>query len=557
MKTSSTRTRSSIAVVELIEDARNAELCRNLELSQSIFAPIWDDISQDPDLDHFEPKTRADLYRLCGFFLSFYGYSKSLPDFQLRGKDLLTQSIELFDIVDLPDSSAEAQVMLALCYWYSGEIEESEAILSSIEQTFQGNELHPVYLQIKVNRLMAMYWKGQFQPGIEIIEQITTPMEFCRDVRLKTIFHNQAGILFNVLSQYETAIHHLSEAIRFAKRSNNKRFIALNLNNLAFSNKQLGRFDAAHDVLDRAEEIIRETGDFGWLPHMLDTRALIFIDQRKPIEALIQAERSIDLFSRGEDFAGLVDSLWTKCRCLIRLDRLSEALINFAELKDLAAMRIGDSAVTKYADLFASETYCIKDSGLSESVNEFKKFLILKAMRQANSGIVEASKILGLKNHQALSEMLNKQFPEIYEELGIRRRSRRQDAKSERPAAKKISLRDISRIRNSAASRTGMQGVETFYFSAKIMAEFGVSEESIVAVSKAGSMDAGLHIVYSIDNDLFLGKVQRDQFSGLFFVKIDGREALLDELQIIGTPTGYCRLSQADKDEPDFEALAN
>jgi hypothetical protein len=56
--------------------------------------------------------------------------------------------------------------MLALCYWYSGEIEESEAILRTVEQTFEGNELHPVFLQIKVNKLMIMFWKGQFQLGV-------------------------------------------------------------------------------------------------------------------------------------------------------------------------------------------------------------------------------------------------------------------------------------------------------------------------------------------------------------------------------------------------------
>lgn len=554
MKNTSTRIKGT-AVLDLIEEAQNAELCRNLELSQSIFAPVWSDIAEDPDLSQFDPVIRAAFSRLCGFFLSYYGHCKGRMDFQIRGKDLLTQAIDLFDKEDLPERSAEAQVMLALCYWYSGEIEEADAILRSIEQTFKGNELHPVYLQIKVNKLMIMFWKGEFQPGVEIIEQITTPIEFCRDSRLKAMFHNQAGILFNVLSRYESAIVHLNEAIRFARIANNKRFVVSTLNNLAFSNKQLGRFDDAHEVLDRAQQINAEMSDIGWQPHIVDTRALIYLDQGRPADALAATEQAVEMFRQGEDHAGLVDSTWTKCRCLIRLDRLSEALVEFAGLMNIASARIGGSAVEKYTELFASEVYCIRDRSLSESVSGFKKFMILRAMRQANGGIVEASKLLGLKNHQALSEMLNKQFPEIFSELGLRRRSRRQDAKTSKPQVKRPVMRDISRIRpsRSAASRA----YETFYFSSHVMNRFAIDEESIVAVARTDKLEAGLDLLYCLNNEFAVGKLQQDKFSGLFYIAADGREVLVDEMQVIGTPVGYCPLAKADTDEPEFTPLGN
>ncbi|MEP6847234.1 MAG: tetratricopeptide repeat protein [Acidobacteriota bacterium] len=556
MKEASTRLTKDTPVLDLIEEAQNAELCRNLELSQSIFAPIWSDIDHDPEFTHFDPSIRASLFRLCGFFLSFYGHSKGRIDFQLRGKDLLTQAIGLFDEEGLTERSAESQVMLAVCYWYSGEIEEAETILKVIEQTFEGNELHPVYLQIKVNKLMVMFWKGEFQPGIEIIEQIATPMEVCQDNRLKTMFHNQAGILFNVLSRYEAAIYHLDRAVHYARELNNRRFIVSTLNNLAFSNKQLGRFGVAHELLDRAEEINLSLKDFGWMPHVLDTRALVYLDQDKPGDALTQIERAIEMFNKGEDFAGHVDSIWTKCRCLLRMNLLDDALTNFADLQSLAKSRIGESAAKKYSSLFSSEIYCINATSLQDSVRGFKKFMILKAMREANGGIVEASKLLGLKNHQALSEMLNKQFPEIFEELGIKRRSRRQDAKDLKPVVRRSVQRDISRIKASGRLKQQSGSLETFYFSGSIMERFGIGEESLVTVAKPGKLEAGVNLLYTRDGEFFVNDLLKDKLTGLFFFNVDGSEILVDEVQLIGIPTGYCPLSMVDTEQPTFEQLS-
>lgn len=59
-------------LTHLIEEAKNAELCRDIAASRKIFSSFWQDIEVDPDVSGFEAVIQAEFLRLCGFFLSCY-----------------------------------------------------------------------------------------------------------------------------------------------------------------------------------------------------------------------------------------------------------------------------------------------------------------------------------------------------------------------------------------------------------------------------------------------------------------------------------------------------
>lgn len=221
-------------LLQLIEEARNAELCRDIKSLRTILQTVWNDNDHLPTFAEYEPTIRAELLRIYGFFLTSYGWgSQKLKNYQSQGKDLLTNAIEIFQAEGLTDKAAEANVILAFCYWNSGEISECEAILSVVESEFRENQFHPVFLQIRINRLMVHYWKQEFDKGIELIEKISVSMNLCKDLRLKAMFHNQAGIIYRRSHLFENSAFHFSEAIRFARKSNNQRFVATNYNNLS------------------------------------------------------------------------------------------------------------------------------------------------------------------------------------------------------------------------------------------------------------------------------------------------------------------------------------
>ena len=475
-------------VLHLIEDARDAELCRNLAESQRALEPVWPDIERDPDFGHFPPAVNAELLRLAGFFLSFYGKSRNKRAFQMRGKDLLTAAIRIFEEELSHNKAAEAKVMLALCYWYSGEVADCDAILDQVEHEFAGNHLHPVYLQIRVNRLMVLFWNQKYDEAIQIVKNLALSMEVSRDARLITMYHNQAGLVYWKTCRMDKAIFHLNEAVEHATKANNQRFVGLNLNNLAMTYKCLRKFDLAHNYADEANRIFEQLQDTGWIPHVLDTKALIYLDEGLPDMALESIDSALSLFHQGEDFAGLADSLWTKCLCLLKLGRAEEAFTIYGELHCIASQNIGAAVAGQYAKAFADLAYPPKSPPSSSNAIAVPE--PLRKLPTPDIAVIH--------------------FPEHYH-LTF--------ANTRKPAS-----------------------VQTFYCSEKMMRGFGSEEDAIVAVRPADNLAAGVILLYNRDKRYLFGRLEYEELSRLFFVEGRGinEPMLLDDVQIVGVVVGYC-----------------
>jgi len=573
LKTTKEITKPKLAI--LLEGAKNAELCRDIEESRRIFSSFWPDIETDPDVSNFEVIVQAELLRLCGFFLSWLGHSKSKANYQLRGKDLLTKAIEIFEELDHLDKTAEARVMLALCYWYEGEIEECESILQFTEEQFKENHLHPVYLQIRLNRLMTLYWKKDCQKAVEIIEELKIPMELCQDWRLKTMYHNQAGVFYCLLGKYDKAVFNQNEALRFARRIKSSRFIATNLNNLALLYMQMSDFKSAHSHIEEAISLFENLNDTGWIPHALDTKALLLNKENKCEEALETIESAISYFTKGDDYSGLVDAFWTKIQILLQLYRKSDALILFSELATLASQRIGEIAVKKYADLFANLLYAGKNLSLADEVKNYKKQLVSQSLRRNNASVTDTASELGI-SHQSLSDILRNQFPELRDEFGLNNRMRRNSKiiskktetaaknitkKTREPEARKITPVDLSRseIVFENFDLSDNDEIFTFIAPSHILKQFGVIGDAIICVVKQDFHLGQPFVICERENTIYnCGIAAVDDLTGYFYLMREDAEPKpfsSNEFFSIGRVAGFCLLENISDQQVPFKAL--
>jgi len=551
-------------VLHLIEDARNAELCRDTQSLRKILQTVWN-VEELPNFNNYDEVIKAELLRLCGVYFTFYGFAGNFKDYQIKGKDLLTNAIEIFEANKVSDKAAEAKINLAFCYWNLGEISECETILDIVEVEFDKNLLHPVYLQVCINRLLICFWKQDFESGMKIIEEINEPMQFCTDVRLQAMFHNQAGIFYRASKQYDKAVFHLNEAIRFAKKANNRFFLAINLNNLAYLYKEMNDFRKAFDCICKSIDEAKRINYQGFLPHALDTKALIYLDWNKSEKALDTINQSIEFFKEGEDCRGLTDALWTKVRCLIHLERPEEAFITFIELGQIALEKIGEVAVKKFAKNLTEEVYALKHLALADEVAEFKKARVSAALIQANGKISEAAKILRLKSHQALSDILNKQFPELLGELGFKRRARRTLERQSKTininSNEILQEREISRLiltdKNfSFDFNVEAEQFETYYFDKYLMQQFGIEAGAIVAVVPVKELKAGMLVLVSSEYGFSVGKTEHDGWAGIYFISDEQNNPIpLDDKNVIGEPIGFCLFSEADNKYIQFSRL--
>jgi tetratricopeptide (TPR) repeat protein len=557
-------------VLQLIEEARNAELCRDIDSMQTVAKVFWEDFDCAPDLNGYEKPIRAELLRIAGVFLSFYGYARNKKDYQIRGKDLLTDAIELFEAENLQDKAAEAKVMLAHCYWNTGEIEESEALLEMVEAEFGENLTHPIYLKICINRLLTLIWKKDFDAALEIIEIISASIADCGDLRLDVKFHTEAGIFYRLTKKYEQAVFHYNEAIRKAEKIGSPISAALVLNNLAFLHKEIKRYAQAIIYVNLAIKTAGEINSRGWLAHFLDTKSLIFLDSGHPDPAYKTICEAIEIFREGEDAAGLVDALWTQVRCLLRLKQKQEALTVFGELQEIARTRIGEAAAQKFACSLSDEIYILQGLPLTDEVQRFKKERVRAALIQAKGKISKAATLLGLKSHQTLSDILNNQFPGLYEDLGFRRRRARRKEQSSDGESRTVVISSENVLSEAKAAQLVLPGknfgfdfpcsveeFKTFYFDRFLMKKFGIESGAIVALVSVAEIKPRMLLLMHDGEDLMLAKAEYDPWSRVFFFW-DGRgePVPLDAEQVVGEPVGYCLIADADRQFIEFSRLS-
>jgi len=554
--TSSTLT--SADVLRVIEEARDAELCRNLDLFRDILSGFWENIAEEPDISSFDPPVRAELLRLCGVFLSQYGRARGLPDYQNRAKDILSRAARLFDEGNVPDKAAETRVALANCYFSAGEITEYDDILKTVKADFDGKPDHPVSIQIDLNQLFAAVLQKNFDQAESFIEKITSVISREHDVRLRTQFHNLAGIAYHRMGDVDKSFRHAKESVDIARAANNFMLLALNLNNLANTYRTCGELKRALATSNEAIAITEARGDRGWTAHILDTKALIYLDQCEYNESLKIIEESIEIFVEGEDYGGLTDSMWTKCLCLLRLDRFTDALRVFVELRAIAARQIGEIAVDKFTTLLMEQIYILKHFPLTDEIAALKRSLVVKAMRESGGHVSKAALKLGLRSQQHLSDILINQFPDIYDELGIKRRARRSKATRKKEPAPGLAPLVMPKNRTYSFNFAwlGEEELQFFYFPRNLMREFGVRTDAMVAVTPVepeSLMDGGV-VLYFKDDTFRIGRLSYDEFTELFLVDL-AEFIFLSDVELIGLPIGYCPVSDRNKRTMKFERL--
>lgn len=569
MKYTLTRKLDNQTLACFFDDAWNAEVSSDVETLYSLFQQIWENIDEDPDFNEYEESEKAQLLRYYGYFLSHYGKAKSIPFYQERSKNLLTEAISLFHSLNQTEKALEAQIILGLCYFYEGAISESETVFECLLDHFEGNHLHPLYLRTCLNYTLVLQWKGEFQKALEIISEIKIPMEFCQDLRSLIIYHTQAGLTYRGIEQFDQAVYHYNKCIEISQEKNNWLVVGKNHNNLAFLYKILGKFDLAHHHVEQAIKIFRAMNHIGWMAHIIDTKAVIYLEENKFESALETIDESIRAFQQGDDFAGLTDALWNKTKSLMGLNRKTEAFEVFAELCQIAQTRIGQFAVTRYSKLFAEIVHIKQNGSLPEEVGRYKKARIIDALHRFKYNFSNAAQFLGFVNAKDLTQVLDSEFPRIFDELGINKVvsipevkeiAEQNNSKPEKRSSRKITKIELRETKISFPETNHSfsdKNIETFYLSAeKIAGQIDVSEDIILAVA-AGETSVGDFVLAERQDrrEYLFGQISHDASLDIKYLLSDEEPFPLDEIRILGKAAGFCRFVEADAEILRFAAL--
>jgi tetratricopeptide (TPR) repeat protein len=411
-------TLQNVHIPSLLRKAETALSSRDFPAFLDAFDKIWTDIGDNPDFSGFPQE--AELLHLAGEFLVHFGKAYNITNYQSRGKDLLSKAINIFNFRREPEKALNSQIVLATAYYQEGANEEYEAYLLDAERQFRGNKNHHNFLRLQLNLLIVEMPEKRLKEAKQRIVNNLIYFQQTDNLKIKTQFFIEAGIAHRRLQSFDEAYSFLTEALILAQQINNRHYEASVYNNFANTYRSDGKHGLALEFANKALNLAENQN--GWRAVFLDTKALIYFDQKDYENAEVSINQAVKLFRQGDDYGGLCEALWNQTRILLQLDLREMALESFVECHQIAVERMGRESADFYLDKFSELIIFTPEGSFFEKVDSVKRQLIEKALVKGDTKITEAAKILGI-DHRTLSAMM-KNFPMIYDDLGIKRRTR-------------------------------------------------------------------------------------------------------------------------------------
>jgi tetratricopeptide (TPR) repeat protein len=451
--------------------------------------PIWNGrIGSRPNTKGLSDTVTAQVLLTTGILTGWLGSRSEIKEADDYAKDLITESMRLFE--ELKDSRkvAEARTELAWCYWRTGD-NESARIFSyeALNRLTIGGNARANALIILV---FAEWAESRHKEVLRILTENAPVFERITNHTFKGTFHNQLGITFRVIGStskkrrdyFQLAIAEYHAADEEFKLAKNLVYRADVKNNIAYVLRELRRFKEAHDYLEQARRLFIRLNDKVSTAQVDDSRAQLFIAEGKYAEAKMSAHSAARTFERAGRQCLLAESLMVQGIALARLHEPEHAQFIFQRAIEIAHQagslhRAGLAALTMIEEietlprdiqsvaceqarewLASSENPDIRPRlkaarqkiaarhsesqpvdvlfnqsyDLRAEVSKFEHDLIARTLARVNGKVSHAAKLLNI-GYQTLAHMIEHKYPDL---LTHRTPIRRRPTKKERQKRK-------------------------------------------------------------------------------------------------------------------------
>jgi tetratricopeptide (TPR) repeat protein len=426
-----------------------AELCCELakefenkgeyEKARKVLGHYWQHIGERPNLKGLEPSTAGELLLRAGVLTSAIGSKTQFTEAQETAKNLISESLTLFQSTNNQKKTAEAQTELALCYWRTGEINEARDLLKdALSRLTIDSELRAkaVARLAIVERTAPNYVKA-----LRLLTQHARLFQTINNHTLKGSYHVTLGtVLENLwesknrayvdraLIEYAAASYHFEQA-------GHRSYLASVENNLGFLYFKINRCEQAHEHLDHARRVLVSLKDFGTIAQVDETRARVFLKQGRLIDAEVAARAAVRSLEKSGRHALLAEALITHGRALARLKRYGAALGAFRRSADLSThtgnlTRAAEATLAAFQELrehlVAWEGgHHISGRGWGNDKQSREHDVIKIALQNAKGSITHAARDIGV-SYQWLSYKLRTKYKDLLKErTPARHRKRR------------------------------------------------------------------------------------------------------------------------------------
>lgn len=420
------------------ELAREFENKGEYEAARKVLRDYWTHIGERPNLADLDQTTAAEVLLRVGVLTGFIGSKIEVVKAQETAKDLIHESLTIFQSINYPKKIAEAQTELALCYWRIGELNDARDLLNEAltRLATHGEVKAKTVVRLAIVECVAT----NFRKALRILTESASLFQKINNQTLKGSYHQIFGTVLRHLWEAKTNGDYLDRAlIEYAaasyhyEQAEHRCYLANIENQLGLIYFTINRCEEAHQHLDRARRIHASLRDAATVAQVDETRACVFLKQGRLIEAEKTARAAVSQQEKTGRHLLLAEALTTHGRALARLKRYSEALLAFRRAFDLSEYtgnQMADAAVAAFQELgehlaILEGGQILGSRGLTETKQSLERDAIRLALENAKGRVTRAARSLGI-SVQALTYMLETRHKDLlHKRTPVRHRGKR------------------------------------------------------------------------------------------------------------------------------------
>lgn len=362
--------------------AKELEEAGNYEAARAMMGELWQLIGERPVIDDLDKRTAAEVLMRAGTLSGWLGSVRQIAGAQEAAKDLISESISMFE--ELPDAikAAEAQTELAYCYWREGGFDEARLTLGEALSRLADTDS-----EVKALALMRVavidISTHRFNDGLRTLTEAARLFDGITNQSLKGRFHvGLATILKNLgtaenredytdraLLEYAAASYHFEQAGHTSYRA----AVENNLGSIFF---KTGKFDQAYEHINRASRLFASLKDEVHGAQVEETRARALLAEGRNLEAEKVVRTAVQTLEKGGEHALLTEALTTHGVVQTRLEQYEQArrtLVRAVEVAEQAGdlEGAGRAALT----LIEEMTEWLSEDELYETYNRADQLL--------------------------------------------------------------------------------------------------------------------------------------------------------------------------------------
>lgn len=430
---------------------RRAELCCELarqqeyrgeyEAARKALSDYWTRIGERPKVEGLQPSIAAEVLLVVGVLTGIIGSKNQIIEAEEIARDLITESHSIFELRQKPKKIAEAEIELALCYWRTGENNEARAYLK------EGLSRLTIDSELKAKAMLRLamveFRADHHDKAVRILTSNAPLFDKIHNHTLIGSYHNTLGNALEDLSvlkkrtdyvdraliEYAAASHHFEQA-------EHKCYLASVENNLGMLYFRINRCDEAHTHLDRARRIFISLKDIGLVAQVDETRACVFLEQGRVVEAERVARLAVQNQEKTGRHALVAEALVAHGRALARLERYATSFSAFRRAFDLFEMtdnptRAADAARAAFQELgehlvIIEGERLLPGRGLKKERLSSEHDAIKRALEQNKGSVTHAARDLGI-SYPSLNYMLRTRYKDLLRyRTPVRRRPRKE-----------------------------------------------------------------------------------------------------------------------------------